>query len=314
MTLNIIQMPVPENITFNSNDCTWVVIHKTAGFSTAQDCANYFISGSGGQNVSSHYIVGLDGVVVQCVPENRGAGGNCCTVGNYASYLPYCNGTNDNMNLHTISIEHIDPSTDNSTPCTDAQKQASFELIKDICSRHDIPMRAGDGNGGIIGHNDIDPVNRARCPGNYPWQDLFNYLQGNQSEENMIDLNTPGVSTYFKATNDPEVWQCIYPGHSFAVGHAILDFYRRFGQGLAGVTNLGLPQGNEESVPGKSGVVKQVFERGILYYDPSHMNDSPPGAGSVYTGHIDTSPAPTDLQNQIQVLQNKLNQIKTIAS
>lgn len=169
-----IEMWVPESITFDSTDATWVVVHKTAGFSTAQDCAAYFQAGSDGNNVSSHYIVGLDGTIIQCVPESRGAGANCCTTAGHADYLP----TDVNLNLKTISVEHIDPSTDNSTPMPQAQKDASYRLIGHICERHNIPKRSGDASGGIIGHRDIDPVNRARCPGNYDWNGLWAYLKG----------------------------------------------------------------------------------------------------------------------------------------
>lgn len=171
-----IEMYIPDNLMFTSTDATWLCIHKTAGFNTPEECARYFQSGSNGEGVSSHYIVGLDGTIVQCVPEARGSGANCCTVGSYASYLPYCDGRSNNMNWHSISVEHVDPTNDNSTLMPGAQKAASFRLIHDICVRHNIPMRSGDASGGIIGHRDIDPVNRARCPGNYPWDELWSYL------------------------------------------------------------------------------------------------------------------------------------------
>lgn len=176
-----IEMYVPESITFNSTDATFLVVHKTAGFSTAQQCAEYF--GNLSENTggaSSHYIVGLDGTIVQCVPEARGAGANCCVEPGHADFLPNSwDGHTDNGNLHSISIEHIDPSTDNSTVMPPAQVQASFQLVKHICQRHNIPMRAAtnDGQGGIIGHNQIDPESRARCPGpTYPFGELWSFL------------------------------------------------------------------------------------------------------------------------------------------
>lgn len=168
-----IAMWVSDAITFDYTDATWVTIHKTAGFQTAQDVATYFQNGSNGENVSAHYVVGLDGTIVQCVPESRGAGANCCLNTGHAGFLP----TGVNLNTKAISIEHVDPRTDNQTTCPPAQKAASFKLIYDICKRHNIPMRRGDASGGIIGHNQIDPVNRARCPGNYPWDELLAYLK-----------------------------------------------------------------------------------------------------------------------------------------
>jgi hypothetical protein len=83
-----------------------------------------------------------------------------------------------NPNLVTFSLEHVDPTSDNSTPLTDAQKAASFALIKDICTRWNIPMQPANSNGGITGHYSIDPQSRARCPGNYPWDELWDYLKG----------------------------------------------------------------------------------------------------------------------------------------
>lgn len=176
---------IPANLMFNANDATFLVLHKTAGFHSALECAQYFQSGSDGFGVSAHYIIGQDGAIIQCVPEARGAGANCCANLGHAQFIPQTwNGVQDNGNLHSIAIEHIDPSLDNSTPLTLAQKKASFSLVLHICKRHNIPARyaVNDGLGGICGHKDIDPVNRSRCPGNYPWTELFQFLRNNMSD------------------------------------------------------------------------------------------------------------------------------------
>lgn len=150
----------------------WIVIHKTASAGSAEDIAAFFAHDPA--QASAHYIVGTDGALVQCVREADGAGANCCLKGSYAPFLP----TGINLNLLTISIEHCDASPTNNTPLTAAQKATSFRLVADICQRHDIPARRGDAAGGIIGHCDIDPIDRANCPGNYPWNELFAYLKG----------------------------------------------------------------------------------------------------------------------------------------
>jgi len=166
-----IGMFVAENRTFiDQNTHEWLVIHKTASGGSAQNIATFFANDPA--MASTHYVVGQDGTVVQCVLEKDGAAGNCCLETGHAPYLPL----GVNMNVRTVSIEHVDPASDNSTPLTDAQKAASFRLVRDICLRHNIPMRPGDASGGIIGHNNIAPINRARCPGNYPWNELFAYL------------------------------------------------------------------------------------------------------------------------------------------
>lgn len=157
------------------NTPKWVVIHKTAGMHTIEDLAHWFAIDPA--RASTHYGVGLDGRVGQFVLEQDGAGGNCCTEPGHAAFLPTADGSLVNLNWFTISIEHLDPATDNSTPCTPEQIQASFALILDICKRHNIPMRLGDAQGGVIFHHDIAPQSRARCPGNYPYAELQAFLQ-----------------------------------------------------------------------------------------------------------------------------------------
>lgn len=79
----------------------------------------------------------------------------------------------------TISIEHVKPSTDNSDLITAAQAAASFNLIKNIIARHPgIRMAYANTAGGITGHFSMSPQSRERCPGPYPWEQLFNDLNG----------------------------------------------------------------------------------------------------------------------------------------
>ena len=55
---------------------------------------------------------------------------------------------------------------------------------------------------------------------------------------------------------------------------------------LHGFTALGLPIQDEHIVV--SGIIVQVFERGVLVIDPERMYDNPPGAeGDHYLAHID---------------------------
>lgn len=149
-----------------------IILHKTAGFHSAYDAATYFQNGSDGEHVSSHYIVGQDGTVIQIVPEQHGAGGNGVpdpSPNHDAIWDQFIN-AGININTVTISIEHIDPATDNSTSLTPAQKEASFALVKDIATRHGIDSHH------IFGHQSICHINRAQCPGNYPWQELWKFL------------------------------------------------------------------------------------------------------------------------------------------
>ncbi len=149
----------------------YIVLHGTAGGSSAQNIATYFQTSN--VDASTHFVVGQDGTIVQCIPTTLAAWGNGVLTDRHATYLPPIS---INPNFYTISIEHVKPSTDNSDQLTDKQQQASFTLIDCLCRYHAIPRRAGDALGGIIRHADIDPVNRSRCPGPYPFDALWTFL------------------------------------------------------------------------------------------------------------------------------------------
>jgi len=161
----------PSNNFFpNTGKKSFVILHATAGGSSAEGIADYFRSTEGSNSpVSSHYVVGQDGHVLQVIAEKDGS---------YANGVVTNSNWSNNPNYYTISIEHVKSTSDNSEPLTPAQQAASFPLIKDICQRNGIGMHDADDNTGITGHFSIDPINRARCPGNYPWQELWNYLSG----------------------------------------------------------------------------------------------------------------------------------------
>lgn len=294
---------------------SFLILHSTAGGNSAQEIAKYFQGTEGtGNPVSSHYIVGQDGTVVQCIAEKDGA---------YAQGVVNSDNWSGNPNLYTISIEHVKSSNDNSEPLTPAQRAASFALIKDICQRNGIGMHDADDTTGITGHFAIDPVNRARCPGSFDWDALWAYL-GNGETTTMasIDITTPGVSNYFEGSGD--VWKC--KKNNFLVGHGILGFYKKFGgDALCGITYLGLPTSNETVVLGPKGttigVVYQRFERGVVVYDPRHQVDNPPQSGDCYLLHLDNYPGQdpriADLQKQIAALKQptptNLVQINTLS-
>jgi hypothetical protein len=159
----------------HGNTPRFIIAHATAGGTSAQAIAEYFKSTEGGSNpVSSHYIIGTDGTIVQTVAEKDGAWANGVIT---AGGDPWWSPTGINPNDITISIEHCKSSANNSDELTDVQQASSFLLIKHICQRWSIPMHAADASGGITGHFSMDPVNRSRCPGTYPWDALYTYLQ-----------------------------------------------------------------------------------------------------------------------------------------
>jgi hypothetical protein len=161
---------VPRSFMFGSNACKVLVIHKTAGDATPQAVYNTFLA-SGNPGKSVHYAVGRDGTIWQFVPESLGAGGNCCVEPGYDPFWqPYLQ-TYGNLNLCTISVEHCDPALDNSTALTPAQKAASFKLIAHLAQKYNISADH------IKTHASIDPLSRARCPGNYPMDELIQFVK-----------------------------------------------------------------------------------------------------------------------------------------
>jgi len=156
-------------------------LHGTAGFTRASDVAAFFANPA--TQASTHYVVDIDGAIYQCVQESDAAWANGPITGpsgvagdgiHHDSFWD----TGVNPNLVSIAIEHLKPHIDNSDQLTNAQKAASFKLIQHICQRWQIPMRPANTSGGITGHYSMDPVNRSRCPGPYPWSDLWAFLGG----------------------------------------------------------------------------------------------------------------------------------------
>ena len=117
---------------------TKVAVHYTGNGSTAQNNRDYFenLKDTHYTYVSSHYIVGLNGEIIQCIPEDEWS---------------YC--TNQ-ANGYSISIETCHP--DKTGKFTEASESALVELAADICKRHGLdPMKD------VIRHYD---VTGKQCP------------------------------------------------------------------------------------------------------------------------------------------------------
>lgn len=89
---------------------------------------NYFESGSNGNYVSAHYIVGLQGEVIQCVPENERA----AHAGK--SYAAQYNELAKTNNSQYLGIETCHPDT--SGKFSSVTRVSLVELVADICLRH----------------------------------------------------------------------------------------------------------------------------------------------------------------------------------
>jgi hypothetical protein len=133
---------------------------------------------------------------------SRAAFANGVITNGHAAYLP---DPSINPNWYTASIEFVKPSTDNSNALTSIQAKVGFEVIKCICDTYHIPKRAGDANGGIISHADIDPINRSRCPGNFPWDELWTYLNGGNQPMTQVPTGWTDDGTTLKGPDGTPV-------------------------------------------------------------------------------------------------------------
>jgi N-acetyl-anhydromuramyl-L-alanine amidase AmpD len=286
----------------------WLILHGTAGGSSAQNIAAWFQNPSA--QVSAHYVIGQDGKIVACVDESNWAWANGVLSTGHDPWWT----ANINPNWVTISIEHVKPDTSNATALTTAQQASSFALIKRICQRWNIPMRAADANGGITGHYSIDPINRKDCPGTYPWAALWSYLGSSTSssttttssgENEMLNLTDPVVKDYFVA-GDNGTWRC--KNNGVILQNANLTFYRTYG----GPALLGLPLTNEYYPQAYPGTAIVPCERAILCYDPARKIDKPPIGGQVYLMHINNGIGQQIIsQSPVNDLNKQINNLKT---
>lgn len=133
--------------------------------SSAQGNRNYFenLKTNHAAYASSHYIIGLYGEIIQCIPENE------------ISYAT------NSANSYSISIENCHPHRDGKF--TTATRQSLKELCADICKRYNLdPLKD------IIRHYD---VTGKLCP--YYWvthpedfqrfkQEVKDYMEGGDIE------------------------------------------------------------------------------------------------------------------------------------
>lgn len=115
-----------------------VVIHYVANpMSTAQNNRDYFENTVYHHRyVSSHYVIGLKGEIIQCVPEKEWA---------------YCS---NSANSYSISIENCHPKADGKF--TANTYNSLVELTADICKRYNLNPLTD-----VIRHYD---VTRKACP------------------------------------------------------------------------------------------------------------------------------------------------------
>lgn len=243
----------------------FVILHGTAGMSRAVDIANFFANQPQDVNKgsSANVTIGVAGDMVMSVHYEDAPWANGALTEGHA---PFWDQVGCNPNLVSIAVEHCKPSLDNSDTLTPAQQAASFSLVEDICNQFGIPKRPADANGGIADHSSLDPVNRSRCPGPYPHADLYAYLNRSTTtpppvEGDMsLSITDPFAKAYFVQSGVGQ-WTCT--SKKLTINGAILVYY------CATQGALGLPENGEQY--NIKGVVWQLFERGLMVYDPQNL-------------------------------------------
>ena len=105
-----------------------LIVHYVGGAGAqAKSVRDYFERGSDGNHVSSHYVVGLKGEVIRCVPEAE------VTYHAGRSYGAKWNDVVKTNNKTSISIEVCHP--DGSGKFNDVTRAALVALCADICAR-----------------------------------------------------------------------------------------------------------------------------------------------------------------------------------
>nr|DAE92647.1 MAG TPA: N-acetylmuramoyl-L-alanine amidase [Caudovirales sp. gcode 4] len=116
------------------NTCEYIVLHHT-GKGQGINIVNYLCRKESG--VSAHYVVDIDGTVYQLAEDKK------CT--RHAGVSAYQGKTG--LNLYSIGIEVVS----DGYSFTDAQREATRELVRSLMQAHNIPSSK------IIRHKDIAP-------------------------------------------------------------------------------------------------------------------------------------------------------------
>ncbi len=148
------------------------------------------------------------------------------------------------------------------------------------------------------------------------------YLERIEDVPITIDLNNPVVARYFELANTVgSQWRCRQTG-KIVQGGMLQDYCTNGAKPLCGLSTKRLPLSNEipiEQLPGVGakyahlagkGIVVQFYEAGAYVYDPQHLVDNPPDAGSCYplklydpTNPAGQGPLVTQLQAQLATVQ-----------
>lgn len=141
-------MPSPNFKAVQKRRIACVVIHATAT-KGLQGPIEWLCSPI--SKVSAHYLIGLEGTLIQMVSEKNIAwhAGESCWKGK------------EGVNTFSVGIELVNPN-DGIFPYPEVQLAQAVALCREIC--RDYNIKAED----VVGHADIAP-GRKTDPANFPW-------------------------------------------------------------------------------------------------------------------------------------------------
>lgn len=116
----------------NGHAVKYIVIHQMEG--TLRGTVSWFATPNHPGHTAAHYGIGLDGEIVQMVPDDKA----CWHAGNYV------------YNLESIGIEHEGWTDDGKAP-PDAMLRASAKVTAILCRKFGIPVDRAH----ILGHVEV---------------------------------------------------------------------------------------------------------------------------------------------------------------
>lgn len=165
--MNIIDYPSP-NYFNSSKKIKGIVLHGTAGnLAGALSTLTNPRPDNPGKAVSSNYCIDENGDIYRLVAtwlhRRAFANGVVRNPDQNIKWLMEAVAAGINPNLITISIEHVasDYAMKHAGRLTDAAWRSSQELVKKLLADYNLPANTQT----VIGHYQIDSVNKSFCPG-----------------------------------------------------------------------------------------------------------------------------------------------------
>lgn len=153
------EVPSP-NFSERQSFVSAIIIHHTVMGGSALDVAHYFAKPE--PEVSSHYVIDKEGVVVRCVPEALKA---------WHAGVSQLEGR-EGVNAFSIGIELVNRG-DGKDPFTYPQMVACARLVRDLMQRYGVPASR------VVGHRDVAlPKGRKVDPAdNFSYAKLVKLMQ-----------------------------------------------------------------------------------------------------------------------------------------